>query len=179
MPVAADTAGVTASKEGELQLLVFTLHGEEFAFNLTDAREIMKLMPLTEVPSAPAAVRGILNLRGKVVTVLDLATLLGFSPTEEAKEHIVIVDATKEIFGILVHQVTGVLRVPASTLKTTPNFLESKAQAAHVRGALVLDKQKKMNDAETVADAATSGEGTRLILALDLPALLAGLHLHS
>jgi purine-binding chemotaxis protein CheW len=172
MPVATDVTGTKKAQE-ELQLLIFSLHGEEFAVNLTDAREIIRAMSFTEVPGAPTSVRGILNLRGRVVTIVDVGTLLGFPAGDESMAHVIIAEQGKEMIGALVHAVTGVLRIPSSLLKPTPAFFESKTKSAHVRGALVLEQKTEKKAEAEVTPSAEAQANSRVILVLDLPALLA------
>src|SRR5262245_38136438 len=73
------------------QYLSFHLTGEEFAFGILRVKEILEYDTLTRVPNAPSAVRGVINLRGSVVPVLDLALLFGLPATEVTKRSCVII----------------------------------------------------------------------------------------
>ncbi len=163
-----------ADAASTLQLLVFSLCGEEFAFGLTDVREIIALPVMTDVPNAPSAVRGVFNLRGKVVTAIELSTVLGFSEKTPA-EHVVVAEIGNDIFGLIVDGVTGVLRTAGSTLRPTPDFLQSKTASTFVKGVLVVrvesgDNDRKHDNEPQAVSASASAE--RTILLLDIQKIL-------
>ncbi len=123
----------------EKELLVFQIAGEEYAFPLTEVREIINTPDITPVPSGQSFVRGVVNLRGKIVTVADLAVLLGLQPTEKPA-HIIVVEKENELFGFHVDMVTGVLRVPVTQLKEVPQVLASKVHASLMDQAVVIEE---------------------------------------
>ena len=70
----------SSSSEESLQLVSFELSGEEFGVDIMQVSEIIPISKITRIPQAPECVKGLINLRGKIVVVIDLNRLLGFSP---------------------------------------------------------------------------------------------------
>ncbi len=184
MSVVSASAASAQIEKDDLQLLVCKVHGEEFAFPLTDILEIIPSAALTDIPNAPAAIRGMLNLRGKVVTVVDLSTVLGFGPTADILHSHIVVAAGKgrELFGILVDGVTGVLRTASSKLQPTPELLQARASSAFVKGALVLSDETKDATIQAVTINKADGSTTqttettsRMILLLDEAKILSSI----
>ena len=109
------------------QYLTFQLAGEVFAIGILAIREILEYASLTTVPMMPAYVRGVINLRGSVVPVLDLMVRFGRAPAEATKRTcIVIVEITthgeRQVFGVVVDSVNAVLDIPASEIEPPPSF---------------------------------------------------------
>ena len=109
------------------QYLTFQLAGEVFAIGILAIREILEYASLTTVPMMPDYVRGVINLRGSVVPVLDLLVRFGKAPAEVTKRTcIVIVEITmhgeRQVFGAVVDSVNAVLDIPASEIEPPPSF---------------------------------------------------------
>lgn len=114
------------------QYLTFSLGGEMFAVGILCVKEIIEYGSLTEIPMMPAFIRGVINLRGAVVPVIDLAARFGGRPTEIGKRTcIVIVEigddaaaegATRHDIGIIVDAVSEVLDIPAGEIEPPPTF---------------------------------------------------------
>lgn len=167
MPQTSDQSAVKqASAQDQLQLVIFSLHGEEFACNLTDAREIMDTTTITPVPNVHAAIKGIVNVRGKVMSVIDLATVFHFQEVDVKKSHIIVADKGNEVFGILVDEVKEVLRGPKTMLQPAPDVLQSRIDQNYIHGIITLDPQM------TEGKAAKQLQ-SRIILVLDLVHILA------
>jgi purine-binding chemotaxis protein CheW len=113
-----------APPQEEVELLVFRLMGEEYAFRVEDIQEILRPQRITRVPRAQEYVLGVTSLRGKVVPVLELRKrlLLG-GEAEGAKRRILIVKGPKGFIGAMVDEVVDVLKVPQSALKEPPGHL--------------------------------------------------------
>ncbi|MCB9596430.1 MAG: purine-binding chemotaxis protein CheW [Sandaracinaceae bacterium] len=100
------------------EFLAFELAGERFALPLGSVREILKLSPITEVPRAPRDVLGILSVRGRITTVIDLRKRLRMPPCEPTKvSRVLLVDNGDEILGLLVDQVYQVYRLHEDELE--------------------------------------------------------------
>ncbi len=155
-----------------MQLLVFSLCGEEYAVKLIDIREIIHTPALTLVPNVPHGVKGIANLRGKVVTVIDLGTLLHLASKEgQEKQHVIVTERNGELFGILVDTVVGVLRTSTQFLRNAPELLSAKLESTYVLGVLVIanaGKQPTHAAAETSPGTDTALQAERMILFLNL-----------
>lgn len=130
VPVATQR-GLVAAKatqgEDQQQYLTFMLGGETFAIGILGIKEIIEYHGLTEVPMMPACIRGVINLRGAVVPVLDLAARFGKPSSEVTKKTcIVIVEVQsgedRHDMGVVVDAVNAVLEIPASEIEPPPSF---------------------------------------------------------
>lgn len=121
----------------ERQLVVFDLAGEVYGVDISSVREIIRMQAVTHVPNAPDFVEGVINLRGRVIPILDLRRRFGLRVSEETREsRVVVVDIAGQNIGIIVDAVIEVLRLaadaiePASSLITTEDcyYLEGIAK---------------------------------------------------
>jgi purine-binding chemotaxis protein CheW len=107
--------------------LTFSLGGEVFAVAIETIREVIQFGGLTVVPLAPAATRGVINLRGAVVPVIDLAVRLGHAVTAIDRHTCIVIlelrqDDRVTLLGVLVDQVREVLEIDAEALEPAPAF---------------------------------------------------------
>lgn len=149
------------------QYLSFHLAGEEFAFGILRVKEILEYDTLTRVPSAPAAVRGVINLRGSVVPVVDIALLFGLPSTAVTKRSCVIivevrVDGQELVMGILADAVNQVIELSPETIEPPPAF-GSRVRVEYLVGmgkvdarkfVLILDIDRLLGDVSPAAAAA-------------------------
>jgi len=125
---APDSAAAAAdSRAGKY--LVFDLGREEFGIQVLKVREIMGIQDITAVPHTPAYVKGVINLRGKVVPVIDLRIKFGLAASEYTQRTCIIVtqvqgDSGFVLMGIIVDGVSEVLNLAASEIEDTPDFGE-------------------------------------------------------
>jgi purine-binding chemotaxis protein CheW len=168
------------------QLVTFELDQEEYASHITDLREIITVSEVVPVPGAPRFIRGILNLRGQIVVVIDLEERFQLQREHHTPpKHIVVVEVGENVFGLIVDEVTGVLRVPTSTIKDAPQLISTKIHSEYLAGVVVLEDEPRTNkkqkplhtkeDGHIVVEEevlAQVGNGARLILLLDVPKLL-------
>src|ERR1700761_9669977 len=124
---ASSAAGTAADGAQTHQYLTFMLGGELFAIGILCIKEIIEYASLTEVPMMPAAVRGVINLRGAVVPVLDLPVRFGKAASAVNKRTcIVIIDvmlgSERQTLGLVVDAVNAVLDVPSSDIEPPPAF---------------------------------------------------------
>lgn len=146
--VTAKQGGVAA---GETKYLTFELAGEEYGVEVLKVREIIGLIPITRVPRTPDFVKGVINLRGKVVPVVDLR--LRFSlPEAEYTERtcIIVVDVHghtgKVLMGIVVDSVSEVLSISEKEIEPTPSF------GVQVNTDFILGMAKIKGDVKTLLD---------------------------
>ena len=113
------------------QYLTFTLGHEIFAIGILQIKEIIEYGQLTEIPMMPASIRGVINLRGAVVPVVDLAARFGGKQTAVGRRTcIVIVEITQTVddveihqdIGVVVDSVNEVLEIPSSDIEPPPTF---------------------------------------------------------
>ncbi len=118
----ADTR--TLSEHEELQLVTFNLAQEEFAIDILQVQEINRILDITAIPRSPDWVRGVVNLRGRIVPVVDLRRHFALPPADEtADSRIVVVDVMDRTLGLMVDRVNEVLRVAATTVEPPPQMV--------------------------------------------------------
>jgi purine-binding chemotaxis protein CheW len=149
------------------QYLTFMLGGEAFAIGILAIKEIIEYHDLTEVPMMPACVRGVINLRGAVVPVVDLQARFGRKSGELTKRTcIVIVEVAahgeRQVIGVVVDAVNEVLDIEASAIEPAPSFgARIRADFIHgmgkVRGKFVIlldvDRVLSLDDLGTLSGA--------------------------
>jgi purine-binding chemotaxis protein CheW len=120
------------------QYLTFVVGGEAFAIGILHIKEIIEYGQLTEVPRMPAFIRGVINLRGAVVPVVDLKACFGRSVSDITRRTcIIIVEVLQEgethDIGVLVDAVSAVLEIPASDIEPAPSF-GARIRADYITG---------------------------------------------
>lgn len=112
-------------KEQLLQLVSFNIGKEEFALDILKVNEIIRTISLTKVPNSPYYVEGIINLRGKVITVIDLRTRLGIERIAHTdKTRIIVVEINKTTVGFIVDNVNEVLRISEQITEDLPSLVK-------------------------------------------------------
>jgi purine-binding chemotaxis protein CheW len=109
------------------QFLTFLVSGERYAVGILDVKEIIEVGQMTRVPMTPDYIRGVINLRGSVVAVVDLGARLGKGRVERSKRScIVLVEVAargeRQQLGMMVDEVNEILEIPASHLQPAPDF---------------------------------------------------------
>ena len=135
---AGQHAEVAGNDEGQSQYLTFLLGGEMFAIPILNIKEIIEYGHLTTVPMMPAFIRGVINLRGSVVPVVDLAVRFGRKASDVTRRTcIVIIEIEsgdeKQDVGVVVDTVNEVLEIPDTEVEQTPYF-GAKIRADFIRG---------------------------------------------
>jgi len=140
LAVARDKRKAVAVDEAPQQYLTFLLGGEMFALVILNVKEIIEYGNLTEIPMMPAFIRGVINLRGSVVPVIDLSARFGGKATEiDRRTCIVIVEMKGEDesagrdVGIVVDAVSEVLEIPKGEIEPPPSF-GAKIRADFIAG---------------------------------------------
>lgn len=126
-PSAGLKAAGTAGDPRAGKYLIFQLGSEEFGTNVLKVREIMKIQDITTVPQTPEFVKGVINLRGQVIPVMDLRTKFGMPEQEQTDRTCIVVVRTKlaenELpVGIVVDGVVEVLTLAPTDIEDTPDF---------------------------------------------------------
>ncbi len=104
-----------------LQLVTFSIGEEEFGVDILKVQEIIRTMEITKVPRAQDFVEGVINLRGKVIPIIDLRRRFGFSSKEHDKHtRIIVIEINNMIVGFVVDSVSEVLRIPTATVEPPP-----------------------------------------------------------
>jgi purine-binding chemotaxis protein CheW len=140
-------------RSGELQIVVCELADEHYGLDIAKVFEIIRHQPITPVPRAPAFVKGVINLRGRIIPVVDLRDRFGMIDVEPTKEtRIVVAESSSTRVGLIVDSVSEVLLLPIDAVETTPG-VAAGADAEYLRGIAKL--------------------GNRLVLLLELDGLFA------
>jgi purine-binding chemotaxis protein CheW len=137
-----------------IQLVTFSIGEEEFGVDILKVQEIIRTMEITKVPRAPEFVEGVINLRGKVIPIVDLRKRFGLETRDHDKHtRIIVIEINQMIVGFVVDSVSEVLRIPANTVEPPPPVV-SGLESDYISGV------GKLQD--------------RLLILLDLNRLLSG-----
>lgn len=116
-----DTAYHGSSDGNLIQLVTFKLGEEEFGVDILKVQEIIRMLPITRVPNAPSFVEGVINLRGKVIPVIDMRKRFGMTTSpHDSQTRIEVMDLQGQIVGFVVDAVSEVLRIKESTVEPPP-----------------------------------------------------------
>lgn len=107
-----------------LQLVSFKISNEEFGIDILSVQEINRMLQITKVPNTPDFIEGVINLRGRIIPVIDLRVKLGMMRKEHSKDtRIVVVDIKQKTVGFIVDEVNEVLRIPKSITEAPPDMV--------------------------------------------------------
>ena len=122
-----------------LQLVTFKLGSEEFGVDILKVQEIIKMMNVTKIPNAPVFIEGVINLRGKIIPIVDLRKRLGFKDQEFDKStRIIVVELDGLVLGFIVDSVSEVLRIPEDTIEPPPSMVAG-IESEYIEGVGKLD----------------------------------------
>jgi purine-binding chemotaxis protein CheW len=129
---------VVGSGKGS-ELIAFNIGSQEFCISTISVREIRGWTPATALPYAPVFVLGVVNLRGVVLPIVDLAVRLGFARTEPTARHaIIVVDFGHQVAGLLVDGVSDIFTACEDQIQPTPDIAAETAKL-YVRGVIPMD----------------------------------------
>jgi purine-binding chemotaxis protein CheW len=130
-----------ASGKAAQELVAFRIGEQEFCVEVMSVREIRGWTPATPLPQAPSFVRGVINLRGTVLPIVDLASRLGYPPAEPTARHaIMVAQIGDQDVGLLVDGVSDILTVTEDQLQPTPDVASELAKS-FVRGVIILGQR--------------------------------------
>ncbi len=149
-----------------LQLVSFVVGTEEFAIPILCVQEINRMMEITAVPHSPEFIEGVINLRGKIIPVMDLRKRFGLSELENSVDvRIVVIEVASRVIGFTVDRVNEVLRIDANIVDPPPPMV-CGIDSDYVQGVgkledrllilLNLDRLFSEDDLEQVDEAAAS-----------------------
>jgi purine-binding chemotaxis protein CheW len=158
-----DIKNASQGKSEELlQLVSFNIGDEEFGVDILKVQEINRMLDVTRVPNAPEYVDGVINLRGKVIPIIDLRRRFGMERKEHDKNtRIVVVELSGKVVGFVVDAVSEVLRIPKSVTEPPPPIVAG-VDAEYItavgkledRLLILLDLEKVLSSEDTKALAA-------------------------
>jgi purine-binding chemotaxis protein CheW len=135
--IEAQTAQTQAA--GRRELISFRIGAQEFCVDIMSIREIRGWTAATALPQSPSFVRGVINLRGAVLPIVDLAARLGFESTEANDRNVIIVaQIGDQVVGLLVDAVSDILTVTDDVIQPTPDVASETAKT-FVRGLIAMD----------------------------------------
>ena len=147
----------------ENQYLTFKLHAEIYAFGILNVKEILEYGKITKVPMMPEFIQGVINLRGEVVPVVNLARRFGLKPAEITKRTCIVIievgaDDTRQELGVMVDSVSEVLEIEADQIRPAPGF-GAKIRNEFIRGmgklgedfVIILDQDRVLSVDELAA----------------------------
>jgi purine-binding chemotaxis protein CheW len=129
---------------GELHLITFALDREEYGIKVGQVREVIRVTEITRVPQSPAHVRGVTNLRGRILPVVEIRTRLGLEAgVVTQRSRIIVVEVHDRVLGILVDAVLQVAKVPVDTVTPPPEEVVTPQTdyingVAHWSGRLII-----------------------------------------
>jgi purine-binding chemotaxis protein CheW len=175
----------TTTEQDSTQYLSFFLGGEAYAIGILRVREILEYQPPTRVPQTPASIRGVINLRGKVIPIVDLALKFGLPPTQATKWTCIIVVETDiggetAVMGVLADSVNEVTDLPPAEIEAAPAF-GTRVKVDYLKGMgragqrfiLLLDIDRVLSADETAIGNVVSASAVPAIAPTQVPAPVA------
>jgi purine-binding chemotaxis protein CheW len=148
---------ITKHEVDLLQLVTFRIGEEEFGVDILRVQEIIRTMAITRVPKAPDFVEGVINLRGKVIPIIDLRKRFALEVREHDKHtRIIVIEISNMIVGFVVDAVSEVLRIPADTVEPPPPAVMGGIDSEYISGVgkledrllILLDLDKLLSQEE-------------------------------
>jgi purine-binding chemotaxis protein CheW len=120
--------------EKDLQVVGFRIGNETFGVRIGSVREIVRVPEITAVPSAPETVEGVINLRGKIIPVMDLRKRFGQSEIQpDKKNRILVVELENKLVGLIVNAASEVLKIAPSEIEA-PGNLFAEGESSYITG---------------------------------------------
>ncbi|KHK00321.1 chemotaxis protein CheW [Desulfovibrio sp. TomC] len=136
-----DEAAITKQENELLQLVTFAIGEEEFGIDILKVQEIIRTMAITKVPNSPPHVEGVINLRGKVIPVIDLRSrFMMESRPHDRQTRIIVIDLHEVIVGFVVDGVSEVLRIQSSTVEPPPPVVAG-VESEYIKGVGKLENR--------------------------------------
>ena len=125
------------------QFIVFKLAGEEFAVKIDEVKEVIRWGDVTRIPNTSPYIKGVLNLRGSVIVINDLAMKLGL-PSKDTDDDtkILVIGVGDDIVGMVVDSATEVIRMDIDKIEKTPSMIESNINHDYIEGIGVMDEKR-------------------------------------
>lgn len=134
-----DSGNGSTSDEGLMKFVTFFLESEEYALPISKVQEIKRIGEITRMPNAPSYVRGVMNLRGKVVPVIELKHRLNLGQINISKEsRIVVVEHASKILGLMVDKVSQVMNITSDKIENVPEEVV-QVQENYIQGVGRID----------------------------------------
>lgn len=130
---------VSTTSTGRRELIAFRVGEQMFCVDIMVVREIRGWTPATPLPRSPSYMRGVINLRGAVLPIVDLGARLGLQPTEVTARHVImVVNLGGRTIGLLVDAVSDIVTITDDLVQPTPDIASEQVKT-FVRGLFALD----------------------------------------
>ncbi len=141
-----NAAAATISEDVEQirQLVSFVLDKEEFGVDILMVQEIIRLTTITPIPNAPEFIEGVINLRGKIIPVIDLRKRLNIgekSPEYAKQTRILVIEIDGNVTGFIVDAVSEVLKIPTDQIEPPPEIIVSSIDSEYIEGVIKLNEK--------------------------------------
>jgi len=139
------TAAVLAEDSEQIkQLVSFILGKEEFGVDILMVQEIIRLATITPIPNAPEFIEGVINLRGKIIPIIDLRKRLKIGKddeiTNEKHTRILVIEIDGNVTGFIVDAVSEVLKIPINRIEPPPEIIVSSIDSEYISGVIKLEE---------------------------------------
>lgn len=126
----------------ERQIVVFTLSDEEFGVNISDVREIIRMEEITKIPNTAEYIEGVINLRGGIVVVINLAMKLGL-PLRKANTdtRIIVLEVVGNTVGMIVDSATEVMRLNSDQVEPAPSIIAKRVSSDYLEGVGIIGER--------------------------------------
>jgi purine-binding chemotaxis protein CheW len=141
-----------AQRSEERQFVSFTIGAEDFGVNISEVREIIRVSAITRLPNTAQYIRGVINLRGSIIVVVDLAMKLGLQGKLSDNSRIIVIEINGSTVGMVVDAAKEVIRMNSGQIQAPPSMITNKINASYIEGVGVI--------------------GERLLIILDLARIL-------
>jgi len=123
------------------ELVVFNLGFEEYAINISYAQEIIRIPKFTQLPNTPSFIEGVINLRGKIIPVLDLKKRFGIDQSDRGIDsRLLIIELDSMIVGIIVDDVSEVIKIDEQSIQKLSSEIVSISQNS-IQGISIIDQR--------------------------------------
>ncbi len=136
--------GTRADERRQLQLVAFEVGTEEYAVDIRSVQEINRLLPITRVPQSPACVEGVINLRGRIIPIIDMRKRFRLLERwVSGDSRIIVAEVDNRVLGFIVDRVNEVLRIDSSIVDPAPDIVagadgESIEGVAKLEGRIII-----------------------------------------
>lgn len=126
----------------QIQLVGFRIENEDFGIDISKVQEINRMVEITKIPQSAEFVEGVINLRGKIIPVIDLKRRFGFtkSTTRTKENRIVVIEASGNTVGFIVDEVNEVLRIKEDSIEPTPELVNSNVDIRYIQGVAQVEE---------------------------------------
>jgi purine-binding chemotaxis protein CheW len=155
------------SQQALVQFVVFAINNEEYAVPIAAVAEVVPSVDVIPVPGAPTYILGLMNLRGKVIPVLDLQKKFNIGISQPtAHQHIIVAESAQHtLFGVVVDYVEQVLKISDDKIKPVPEAVKDSISAEYIGGVIVITAEQDSQKSGDMAD-------ERMLLILDLQKII-------